>query len=493
MFATNAAGHHEKFWGKLASLFLMEGEQRYPMPAGSDVSNLLKALKGVKGIALNTNPETTVTEGQGYAMFSAGMRKDVETLKSLVVAWQAMGQGIPKQDVSRPCGGCGASGGGWQEPRDICSASESPCLCRSVSGAYMPGWLMPVRDMGSLGSATDGDEDGITGIIYLAELMNSSEVREYAVKSIVAFVNEDLGLANPSLNSRTVPVTGEIPKELQVMYLWRGGTCWGGYDKSSDSEDRNLCIAPAYFSPGQWRLFRDYVIEYAHLVPSPHDSVQVARVLQSAITWGYNTLQRISCPNGLVSNWWSIPDSGWPWQGSLKCKNSGTAAGAYGADAARMPWRVVLDYLWYPEETQQTPLFDEAGQRIGTWGAKQYANRWQREWISSIHAQRDPRTHDRPHEGGFPPLKKGVPPLRIDQVLQPLQGFAGCKTVPLGFTATAWNGWGGYPVVTTFQTPSDELTPEMRQEWLDFLCDIIFPGMPTYAYYDLGQEVRCLA
>ena len=35
---------------------------------------------------------------------------------------------------------------------------------------------MPVRDMGSMGSATDGDEDAITGIIYLAELMDSDEV-----------------------------------------------------------------------------------------------------------------------------------------------------------------------------------------------------------------------------------------------------------------------------------------------------------------------------
>ena len=45
-------------------LFLREGsDAAYPMPAASDVQDLLKALAGVKGLALRTNPATTVTEG----------------------------------------------------------------------------------------------------------------------------------------------------------------------------------------------------------------------------------------------------------------------------------------------------------------------------------------------------------------------------------------------------------------------------------------------
>lgn len=459
------------------------------MPHAHEVTHLLKALKGVKGLALTTYPETTVTEGQGYAMFTAGMRRDSETLKRLVVAWQAMGQGIPSSNVLRPCGGCGAAGSGWQEPKDVCSAERSPCLCRTVPGAYMPGWLMPIRDMGSLGSATDGDEDAITGIIYLAELMDSDEIREYAVKSIVAFVNEDLGDADQERNSRPVPHNGQIPEELQTMYLWRGGTCWGGYDTSSGSQDRNLCIAPAYFSPGQWRLFRDYIIKNEKFLPSTIAANEMVRVLNSAVTWGYNTLQRIACANGIVSNWWTVPDDGWPWNGGLLCHNSGTPAGAYGADAARMPWRILLDYLWYPKETQATPLYDEQGQQIGTWGAKDYANRWASNWMTRIREQRDPRTRQSPPKGSFPPRDSDVPPLRIDQVIQPLQSFEGCKTVPSGFTASAWNGWGGYPAVTSFQAPMDDLTNEMQQEWLDFLADVVFTRMPTDAYYDLGQEV----
>ncbi len=45
--------------------------------------------------ARHTDPEVTVTEGQGYAMLVAGMRRDVATLKQLTVAWQANGQGLP--------------------------------------------------------------------------------------------------------------------------------------------------------------------------------------------------------------------------------------------------------------------------------------------------------------------------------------------------------------------------------------------------------------
>jgi hypothetical protein len=100
-----------------------------------------------------------------------------------------------------------------------------------------------------MGSATDADEDAITGLIYLAELLDDDEVRRYAVKSIAAFVLEDLGLANPSRNSRTVPANGDIPPELRKIWLWRGGSCWGGYDMpptaGASSDNRNLCVPSA--------------------------------------------------------------------------------------------------------------------------------------------------------------------------------------------------------------------------------------------------------
>ena len=203
---------------------------------------------------------------------------------------------------------------------------------------------------------------------------------------------------------------------------------------------------------------------------------EMIEVLEAAIVWGYNLLQRISCANGLVSNWWSLPpNNAWPWSTAapLKCHNSATEAGGYGADAVRIPWRVTLDYLWFPGETTRVPLYDDTGRRVGTFGAKEYANRWAGAWIDAIREQRtaggDPNA---PHQsipaGAYPPLQRGVTRLRPDQVLPTLKAFATCAACPLGFTASPWNAFGGYPVIATFMVPLDTKlrSTSERQEWL---------------------------
>jgi hypothetical protein len=91
LFAKNATRSHDSFWEKFAKRLLHEGKDHlYPMPPSREVTHLLEALRDVPGVALSTYPETTVTEGQGYAMLTAGMRKDVELLKKLTVAWQVL-------------------------------------------------------------------------------------------------------------------------------------------------------------------------------------------------------------------------------------------------------------------------------------------------------------------------------------------------------------------------------------------------------------------
>jgi hypothetical protein len=340
---------------------------------------------------------------------------------------------------------------------------------------------------GSMGSAPDGDEDAVTGLIYLAELLDSDEARRYAVRSITAFILEDLGAANVSGNSRTVPSVGDIPAHLQRVWLWRGGSCWGGYDQSSTDEpaNRNLCINPAYFSPGQWRLFRDYLTKHSQHVPTGHSASELAAVLDSSIVWGYNLLQRIACPNGLVSNWWTLPASAsqWPWQGGLQCHNSGTSAGAYYSDASRIPWRVALDYLWYPEETQTTPLFNEHGKRIGTFGAKDYSNRWAGGWRTLVAAQNT--------KGSYPPLAAGsaTSPLRPDQILNALSSLAPCSMCPDGFMASPYNGWGALPIVASFQVPLDDADDGTMQQWLDMTANLTMKGAASEQYFDLGQEI----
>ena len=153
-------------WEKL---YLVEGGAKsddgldYPMPSAHGTRDLLHGLKSVKGRAVHTNPGTTVSEGMGYAMLVAGMRKDIPSLKSFVVGWQAMGQGVEGQHA---CGGCCASAtNGHSPPAQICAAHPTEgSLCRRVPGAYMPAWQLPMVDGGSMGSATDGDEDAVTGL-----------------------------------------------------------------------------------------------------------------------------------------------------------------------------------------------------------------------------------------------------------------------------------------------------------------------------------------
>jgi len=125
-------------------------------------------------------------------MLLAGMQRDTATLKALTVAWQANGQAFGGQHA---CGGC-CGEGGWDPPREVCAHAwqgrrpHHRGLCGTVPGAYMPGWRMPMADVGSMGSATDADEDAVSGIIYLAELTGDDGLRNYALMSIAAFVNE---------------------------------------------------------------------------------------------------------------------------------------------------------------------------------------------------------------------------------------------------------------------------------------------------------------
>ena len=62
----------EKYYPTWQSLYISESDSGYPMPPSSQVRDLLSAFKGIPGIAVKTDPGVTVSEGQGYALFTAG-------------------------------------------------------------------------------------------------------------------------------------------------------------------------------------------------------------------------------------------------------------------------------------------------------------------------------------------------------------------------------------------------------------------------------------
>ena len=149
VFFAKAAQEHldEHYWPAFGGLLLCEGKDvDYPMPSASGVPNMPAFLHGVTGMAVHTEPDTTVSEGQGYAMLVAGMRRDVETLKRLAVGWIAAGQGIVG---GPPCGSCGSSGDSRHpSPAAICASGgrgTGGCLCKTVDGAYLPGWRLPFQ------------------------------------------------------------------------------------------------------------------------------------------------------------------------------------------------------------------------------------------------------------------------------------------------------------------------------------------------------------
>ena len=128
--STNAASYQQHVNGLWENLFLDEGvDANYPLPHSTQVIDLLDAFEGIGGTAVHSNPDVTVTEGQGYAMFAAGMRGDVPTLKKLTVGWQALGQAFGGQP---PCGGCTGIDGP-SSPQEICAeatATSSGTICK---------------------------------------------------------------------------------------------------------------------------------------------------------------------------------------------------------------------------------------------------------------------------------------------------------------------------------------------------------------------------
>ena len=116
-----------------------------------------------------------------------------------------------------------------------------------------------------------------------------------------------------------------------------------------------------YTGVAQWRLFARYLTRHQDLLPFEllYTVEAMVAVIESAIVWGYNLLNRISCSNGLVSNWWSLPvGDAWPWasgaNNGLRCSNSATDAGAYGVRVPAQPG----PYTWPLLKAAPRPLLD---------------------------------------------------------------------------------------------------------------------------------------
>lgn len=100
------------------------------------------------------------------------------------------------------------------------------------------------------------------------------------------------------------------------------------------------------------------MLEYAsQFGSSPTEGEEYAPLWSDTVDSSYLVLGANQCPQtGLVTNWF-IPNEANPSTGGSvgsSCAYSGTPPAEFGAEACRSPWRITLDYLWYPNASMNT-------------------------------------------------------------------------------------------------------------------------------------------
>jgi hypothetical protein len=213
------------------------------------------------------------------------------------------------------------------------------CLTMGTTQGYISPWKYESKSIAGYGSATDGDEDAIMGLIVLAERESNNANRIHALQSILAFLYEDIGYGSQR-DTRTI--------NGNVYYVVRTGSSFGGFTDG--------CYNPSYFSPASYQLFADYIRLYgSSLLPNLGDGVwweTRALVFESVIDSGYKILSNVQCSNGgALPNWITLStvSTDLPWENIGYSCSSGTPSQEFGSDASRSPWRICLHYAWYTD------------------------------------------------------------------------------------------------------------------------------------------------
>ena len=193
--------------------------------------------------------------------------------------------------------------------------------------------------MPGTGSAPDGDEDAILGMIMAIRAVEDDsskpswfeEVYDWADASSTSFMLHNTKLSNTGQN--------------RILKL---GSCWGGWESDGNN--------PSYHSPGSWRLFRDFqdsVVDRKYSIPSLGGSNDLYEEWTKLIETSYDFLDVVQCDNiGVVPNWALVTETG---DGSIagypgSFSGSGTPQYEFGAEASRTVWRTLLDAALYPND-----------------------------------------------------------------------------------------------------------------------------------------------
>ena len=269
-----------------------------------------------------------VSEGQGYGLLLAGVTLSTQTPgttayratlsfgEELFAGWRRMAElskGSCQDEPHMRCGG--------HRKRDGEAAKGfAPCL---------PSWAFDdgVRAQRGSGSASDGDEDAILGLILLLQASSPEEwplwerTLSWTYESVRAFLK---------YNTKASAAHGRLP---------RLGSCWGGFD----------CNNPSYHAPAHYRAFQSFANRHGASFGASNRTLEVEEGQWDALVkTSYSMLDDAQCDStGLTPNWWR-PKGPSQSKGFAGCNASGTPADQFGSEAARGVWRVALDAMWSP-------------------------------------------------------------------------------------------------------------------------------------------------
>lgn len=453
-----------------------------------------------------------VSESIGYGVMVEGVQAaagDKESLRNglaLMKAWLGMVQG-PQRPVKDPKnanasltliapvgGGDGMRLGSATRvdvpPYGVSAIAPQGPNSRGPSG--VPAWKYPIESCSwglCTGTATDGDEDAVFGMIYLAHALDyPPDFMDTVIRALVTVASADLGF--PDLY-RTLP-------DGTKVFVPKGGSGWGGLSPGEGkfkSSFNHGCINPSYFAPASYRLMRDFAQTHwkpefdmylpPHLGGERSSLAELLEAFNGAIIGGYNLFYRSSCSSGAVSNWagsradcknsgaLNCPGVPWattPYVGkSGTCTASGTKWGSWGKDACRAPWRIAMDFVLYPEESVNVPMYGNNGLADPSihFNSKVYLNRLA-SWYKH-HAKCDGGSSRNCTKLGGP---HKLAAAFVDELGAPK---VTCGNVPFKPEPNWWAAEMSHPTFISFVAPLEPfLSRSESSTWLDTfarLCD----------------------
>jgi len=456
-----------------------------------------------------------VTEGMGYGIMVEGFRAVVGDKAAL-----ANGLGLTRGWIGMVYGPSNYPHpfGGGDEYGGALNVSSYPYGVSAIIGSGLggipvgvAGWKFPITQCYPVcqGSATDGDEDAVLGMIYLASALDyPDDFVDMVMRAVISFASADLGF--PDL-FRTLPDGNKV-------FVPKGGSQWGGLlpeQGKFKSSQEAWCYNPSYFAPGHYRVFRDFATKHwkqgfdaylpLHLDGTRTSLLDLTTAFNGAVTAGYNILYYASCSSGAVANWVGVKAecadkgglscAGVPWADTPyigaagTCSASGTTFGSYGPDACRTPWRIAMDYILYTEESSNLTMYNKAGSvdKSVAFNAQAYLNRMATQYKEN--AKCDGAKGDC-HSVGMKQISTFKLAVAFDQGPNMT-----CKNCP-NAAQSWWAPFMAWPTFTAFVAPLASLSASDNAAWLDTFASICrFTGkhprgdICASSYFELGQEV----